>query len=124
MTISRKRKRSIVVDGREYLWWVLIDDDLPFVPSIGKSLKLVDVSGEMFLAYPLGQVPEICHVVVIGKRFRTVVACGGSHRRFRCPVFAEGPVVTPADVAAIIRWAEASGEPMEVNYRGLPLSQK
>jgi hypothetical protein len=122
VTISRKRKSPIVVDGREYLWWVLTDDEPPFVSSAGKSLKLVEASGEMFLAYPLGHPREVCHVVVIGKRFQSVVACGGPHRRFRCPVFAEGPTVTPTDVAAIICWAETSGEPMEVDYLGLPLA--
>jgi len=122
MAVSQKRKRPIAVDGREYLWWVVPDYDPPYVPSTGTSLKVVDTAGEMFVEYHLGQPADVCHVVVQGKRFRSVPGCGGPHRRFRCPVFAPGPAVTPADVAALIRWSESAGEPTEVNYLGLPLS--
>ena len=30
--------------------------------------------------------------------------------------------MTPADVAALINWSEAAGEPVDVNYLGLPIS--
>lgn len=122
MAVSRKRKRPISVDGREYLWWIVVDYEPPFVPSAGTSLKVVDLPGELFVEYHLGQPPEVCHVVVQGRRFRSVSGCGGPHRRFRCPVFAAGPAVSPADVAALIRWCEKAGEPVEVNYVGLSLS--
>lgn len=121
MTVSRKRKRLIKVDGRDYLWWVVSDSDPPYVPSAGTSLKVVDAAGEMYVEYHLGQPPEVCHVVVQGKRFRSVRGCGGPHRRFRSPMFAVGPAVTPSDVAELIRWCESAGEPTEVNYLGVPL---
>jgi hypothetical protein len=124
MAVSTKRKRPIVVDGREYLWWVVPDYEPPFVPSAGTSLKVVDTVGNMCVEYHLGQPGDVCHVVVQGKRFGSLTGCGGPHRRFRCPVFASGPAVTPADVAALIRWCEAASEPTEVNYLGLPLSAR
>jgi hypothetical protein len=122
MTVSRKWKRPITVDGREYLWWVRGDSDPPFVPSNGKSLRIVDASGTLAVEYHLGQPAEMCHMVVTGKRFRALPECDGVHRRFRCPSFAADPAVTPTDVAAIIRWCEEAGEsPVGVNYLGLPL---
>jgi hypothetical protein len=122
MTVSRKWKRPITVDGREYLWWVRDDDDPPFVPSNGKSLRIVDTSGDLALEYYLGQPSDLCHVVVTGRRFRGLPDCGGVHRRFKCPLFATNPAITPADIAAVIRWSEEAGAvPVEVNYLGLPI---
>jgi hypothetical protein len=122
IAVSRKGKRSITVDGREYLWWVQEDYEPPFVPSIGKSLRVIDTSGELSVEYHLGQPSDVCHVVVTGRRFRSLGGCGGPHRRFRCPTFTEGPAVTPAHVASLIRWAEERGDaPLEVDYLGQPL---
>jgi hypothetical protein len=122
MTVSRKWKRPITVDGREYLWWVRDDSDPPFVPSNGRSLRIVDVSEDLALEYHLGQPADVCHVIVTGKRFRALPDCGHVHRRFRCPLFATNLAVTPAVVAAIIRWSEEAGEvPVEVNYLGAPV---
>jgi hypothetical protein len=121
MTVSRKWKRPLALDGREYLWWVRDDDDPPFVPTNGKSLRVVDATGDLAIEYHLGQQPDLRHVVVTGRRFRGLPNCGGVHRRFRCRSFATNPAVTPADVAALIRWSEEAGEaPIEVNYLGLP----
>jgi hypothetical protein len=120
VTISRKRKRSIVVDGEEYLWWVVEDDTPPFVPSRSTTLKVVSVDGELMVDYPLGQEEDLCFVVVLGKRFRAVSGCGGPWRRFRCPLFCPELAVTPACVAELVRWATSRGpDPVEVNYRGL-----
>jgi len=121
MAVSRKRRRPIAIDGREYMWWVTQDDEPPYVPSVGISLKVVDKSGDMYVEYHVGQPADVSHVVVKGKRFRAVTGCGGPHRRFRCPVFAAGPIVAPAQVAAFIRWIESAEGSLEVNYLGLPL---
>lgn len=122
MAVSRKGKRLISVDGREYLWWVSEDSEPPYVPSVMRSLRLCDSGGELFVEYHLGQPAELCHVVVHGRRFRSVAGCGGPQRRFRAPVVAPGISVTPAEVAAFIRWLEAPGLPLEVDYYGRPLA--
>lgn len=122
MAVSRKGKRPITVDGRRYLWWVQEDRDPPFVPSAGHSLCVVDTEGDLFVQYHLGQPSDVRHVVVIGRRFPSVDGCGGTHRRFQCPSFDDGPAVTPAHVAAFIRWSETcDNAPMEVNYLGQAL---
>ena len=123
MSVSRKGKRPISVDGRRYLWWVSQDWEPPYVPSNGTSLTIVDASGEFGVEYHVGQPPDVRHLVVKGRRFR-VSGCGGPHRRFRCPIAVDGPAITPATVAEVIRWATTRGEdPVEVNYLGLPLPQ-
>ena len=119
MTVSRKHKRPITVDQRHYLWWVADDVDPPFVPSAGKSLRIVDTSGDLAVEYHLGQPAEVRHVVVAGPRFRGVTSDRGPHRRFRCPMEIEGTAVTPAHVAAFIRWCEEpDGGSTQVNYLG------
>lgn len=122
MAVSRKGKRPITVDGRRYLWWVQEDGDLPFVPSDGRSLCVADTEGDMFVQYHLGQPSDVRHIVVIGRRFPSVDGCGGTYRRFLCPSFDDGPAVTPAHVAAFIRWLETCDNILiEVDYLGQPL---
>jgi|GEM_PF-5502620 len=125
MAVSRKGKRPIVVDGRTYLWWVFPDGAV-YVPTNGitQSLMIVDDCGEFGVQYYLGQLPDLCHLTVMGRRFR-VSGCGGSHRRFRCPVVVNGPVATPRTVAELIKWSTDAGDnPVEVDYQGLPIANR
>lgn len=76
MTVSPKRKRSIIVDGREYLWWVAEQDRYPYEVL----LKVVTTEGG---AYAVFRVPL----------------------KADAEVFPNGPPeqVTPAAVEALIR---------------------
>lgn len=107
MAIARKGKRSIVVDGEEFLWWVARDGESP--DRLGKTLALhvVDTAGELCVKYTLWQPYDQRHVVVIGRRFRNEPGCGGAHRRFRCPEFGDSNIVYPSAVAELIRWCIA-----------------
>jgi hypothetical protein len=104
MGTSRK-KRSISVDGRDYLWWV--GEDIYGASGIELFVRITDVSGEFSISFRPDRSPENCTVFVTGKRFRSVAL--GMHRQFRCPAFATDSSITPAVIAAIIKWAEETG---------------
>lgn len=98
MTVSRKGKRPIVVDGEEFLWryW-----------NIGAHV--IDLEGTLNVKAAKGR------VWVRGPRFRSVAGCGGPHRCFRCPDFF-WIKVGPKEVAELIRWATKRGrDPEEVS---------
>jgi hypothetical protein len=95
MAVSRKGKRSIVVDGEELLWrfW-------------NGGAHVIDLRGQLNVKSARGL------VWVRGPRFRSVEGCGGLHRCFRCPDFffvASGP----AAVAKLVRWAVRPGRDPE-----------
>lgn len=119
MAISRKGKRAIVVDGAEYFWWVR--------SSKGSlTLHLVDSTGQLCLQYTSKDYTSggdaWCHVAVIGPKFRSVSGCGGPHRRFRCPEFADSAAIYPKDVAELIRWSISErDDPVEVDETGSPI---
>jgi hypothetical protein len=65
MTISRKGRRRIVVNGREFLWYVAEDVDDACVPT----LTVVSSDRRFLVRYALLQPDELLHVVVIGPEF-------------------------------------------------------
>ena len=118
MGISRKSRCKIVVNGREYLWYVAPDVDAGDVPT----LSVVSADRSFFVTYTLWQPESERHVVVIGKDFRGAT-CGGPYRRFLSPAFGTLDTVSPKDVRALIEWALLPGPPrQEVDWRGLPLT--
>jgi hypothetical protein len=122
MAVSRKNKRPIRVGDQGYLWWVASDDPL-LSGSQCLSLAVVSESGDFFIKYFLGQPDDVRHVVVIGRRFRSIAGCGSVHRRFLCPAIANEACITPSDVAALIAWATLPSEDVvEVNGMGTPLA--
>lgn len=113
MTICRKKRRRIVVNGREYLWYVAPDPDEFDVPT----LTVVSSDRRLFLRYSLLQAEER-HVVVIGPEFRGVEV-GGTWRRFRCPAFGTLETIAPGDVRQVIEWAIMREQlPVEVDWQG------
>lgn len=98
MAVSRKGKRTITIDGEEFLWryW-------------NGGAHVVDLKGTLNLKSAAGV------VWVRGPRFRAVEGCGGLHRCFRCPDFF-WIVSNPKQVAELIRWALARGpDPEEID---------
>ena len=118
MTVSRKHKRRIVVDGASYLWWVRDDETPRFVPAGDRVLHLCSESGELAIALPLGQPDATRHIEVVGRCFKGRDTRGSWHR-YRCPDFCNAPSVTPGDVADLVRWClEPDDGLVEVNYLG------
>ena len=124
MTVSRKNKRPIRVDNEGYLWWVASDDPL-MSGSLDTSVRVASESGDFYVQYFLGQPEPVRHLIVIGRRFRAVMGCGATHRRFRCPAIADETSVTPAGIAALIIWAtEPTSDVEEVDYMGTAIASR
>ena len=119
MTISRKGRRRIIVNARQYLWYVAPDEDDCFEPM----LTVVSTDRRVFLRYHITQSDDVRFVMVLGPEF-CVPGCGGPWRRFRCPEFGSPDSITPKDVRALIEWALRPGEsPAEVDWTGQPLAR-
>jgi hypothetical protein len=115
MSISAKGRRPIQVDGIAYVWWVAPDDDM-----LAMTLSVVSDDKHFLVKYALEQSDLHRFVVVLGREFRDVADCGGRWRRFRCPRFGASDMVTPGDVAALVRWCKSGGDvPVEVDWRGI-----
>jgi hypothetical protein len=121
MTISAKGRRRIEVDGQSFLWWVAecVDDDF----AGASALTIASTDKKLLVRYGLCQPDASRYIVVLGSVFRGMPNLGGRWRRFRCPQFGTFESVTPRDVADLIRWCCARGEPAtEVDYRGIPFA--
>jgi hypothetical protein len=119
MAIATKARRTSVVDGVTYLWWVTqsIEDDF-----LGSPVLTVSSEDRAVLArYGLGQ--DNCrYAVVLGPRFQGLPDAPGPWRRFACPAFGRFDSVTPKDVAAFTHWCtDPSGQATQVDYRGQPV---
>lgn len=122
MALRKKHRRSMVVDGRRFLWWIAEDEASPFSPCL-LALTVASEERRILVRYHLEQPDELRHITVLGPEFREVGGCGGPWKRFRCPAFGGPDGVRPLDVEALIRWCAIRGEPtVEVDYGGMPVT--
>jgi len=120
VALAKKGRRPITVDGVQYQWWVAEWDESPQVDYL-QTLAVASEDGRLFVRYTLGQPPALRHVVVEGPDFQGTSE-PGPWRRFRCPAFGEPTMVTPKDVAALIRWCRTpSADAVAVDSRGEPI---
>jgi len=121
MAISKKHRRSISVDGTNYLWWIGEALEYDFLGS--PMLTAASEDRRLLVRYGLVQ-PEDCRfVVVLGPRFQGLADRPGPWRRFLCPAFGGPTTVTPKHVAELIRWCTAPNvSATEVDYRGRPIA--
>ena len=118
MTISRKTRRVLELDGREYVWYVRPDAE-----NFGAiTLTVISEDRRFHVQYILGQSPEGRYVTVIGREFRDA-AVGGVHQRFRSPEFGDGDTVTPRDVRSLVEWSLLPEPvPTRVDQEGRPVA--
>ncbi len=117
MAFARKGRRTIVVGGRTYLWWIADDE----VHSQGSSLCafVADDETPLLFTYQLGQPAETAHVTV--KRDGRVSSQGWY--RVRAPVFGSADSFTPSAVRSLLDWFLASSLTAgETDYTGASTS--
>jgi hypothetical protein len=120
MTISRKNKRRLRVDGESHLWWFTFDDP-PHTGSLPLSVRMTSESGDFCVRYFLSQPDALRRLEVIGRRFRAIAGCGKAHRRCLCPSINEESVA-PSGLSALIAWArESSAQADEIDGYGTPV---
>ncbi len=116
MTVSRKGKRRIVVEEREYLWWIALNDEFFAPPGPGDALRVVLPEGGFHVELHRGQInPERSHVTIQAKPGGRIPS-----GRFRCPVF-DTTAVTPSTVRTLIEWVfDPATVWLPVDFRGHP----
>lgn len=109
MAISKKGKRSIIVNGRAYLWWVFYEYDQTEFDGI--QIKIVAKNQAFHIKYGLQQAPENRYVVIELRH-----EAGRIH--VRCPRFENGQgIITPSGISELIKWC--SERPDEYNIRAI-----
>lgn len=117
MGISTKNRRRIAVDGRQYLWWVTVDDTYYLSPG-GHTVTVATEDRHFFVRYGLRQHEESRHIVFTGTDLGGMTGSSGNWCRYRCPAFGTDESMMPADVANLIRWCLAEHTRIPVDYLG------
>jgi hypothetical protein len=118
MAIARKNRRSIEVEGREFLWWVY--EELEELAAMTLAVASADKS--FLVRYPLHQPDDNRHLTVLGREFPGLLEDRGSWARVRCPALTSGEVVKPSDARCLIEWClHSERELVQVDWKGRDL---
>ena len=117
MALRGKGRRRIAVGGRDYLWWVKIEDEDDFVGA--PMVTVVSERRELYVKYGLVQPDDRRYLISSGSYCRGIDEQGSTWRCFRCPKFGTEETIAPKGVEALIRWClQVEGETVEVDWRG------
>ncbi len=98
MAISKKNKNRVVVEGKEYLWWVFDEHDQGVFCGI--QVKIVCSDQTHYVQYGLQQDADDLKVVVV-LRNETNAVC------FECPRFEnEDGIITKTGIARMVMWCK------------------
>jgi hypothetical protein len=98
MGVSSKKRRKIVVNGRNFVWRVI--DKLP-----GYSLQVISEDKHFIVEYPWMSYDPFSYLEVIGKEFPGLPKAGQCVERVHCPQFGDLDAITPGMVRRLIDWA-------------------
>lgn len=120
MAIARKSRRSIEVEGREFLWWVY--EELEELAALTLAVASVDKS--FLVRYPLHQSANTRYLSVIGREFPGLPKERANWSRVRCPaLISEEAAVRPSDVRRLIEWClHSEHELIPVDWKGRELA--
>lgn len=107
--VSKKGRRKLTYNERQYVWYVQEDNDSPYY-----CLNIISDDKQLVLTLPLGL--DIKYVISKGKRFQNNKR-NGCWERYVCPLDIP-EIITPKIVADIINWAEYGNESLVLEYEG------
>jgi hypothetical protein len=98
MTISKKNKSKVIVDGKEYLWWVFDETDQTTFDGI--QIKVVSSDQTHFLRYGLQQSDSDRIIVLALTNYTKLV-------HLSSPKFEnEEGIITKSGIGKLIRWCK------------------
>ena len=101
MAISKKNKRKVVFEGKEYLWWVF--DEVDQTEFDGIQTKVVCSDQGHFFKYGLQQINADRKVVFALNNYSKLV-------HFTCPKFEnEEGIITKSGICTLIQWCKSQG---------------
>jgi hypothetical protein len=115
MGTRKKKRNTLTIADRLYLWYVKQDED-----SNSYILHVISEDKRFIVHYHLQQEESHRHITVLGKEFGRVSGTGNCWRRFRCPAWENDRAITPSSVKQLIEWSQQTdGITEEVDYTGI-----
>ena len=102
MAISKKKKRKIVVNNREFYWYMKLTEDWMYAYNT-PQLYVISEDKNFLISYQPGQQNENPFLIIKGKEFRGIKEANSSWIRVKTPAWNETQI-TPGFVARIINW--------------------
>ncbi|WP_299888024.1 hypothetical protein [uncultured Lacinutrix sp.] len=112
MTISKKRKKRVNVEGKEYLWWVFDETDQTEFDGI--QIKAVSSDQSMFLKYGLQQI-ENNRKIVISLRDNIKLVHIFSPTKFEN----KDGIITKSGVVRLINWCKRENHIIQYALDGM-----
>ena len=100
MSVTKRNRRKIICDNKEYIWYVSLDDESPFY-----LLNVISEDKRTILTCPLNT--GTSYVISKGKIFQGEKT-DGKWNRYLLP-FGVPEIITPRFVAELISWATRGG---------------
>ncbi len=115
--MAKKSKRKIVIESRDFFWYVAEDDDALWLDA-RNTLTIVSNDKKYLVKYPIQQQGDTNLLVVVGSEFGGDEEWGGTWKRIACPCWETDHVITPKIVSEIIHWSMGDKEIIWVDYLG------
>lgn len=116
--MARKSKRKIVVNERNFQWYVAEELDGVAYLEADTILTILSDDKRFIIKYPFSQSGNNNFLVVIGKEFGGNGSFGKSWQRVISPVWEKGKSMTPGIVREIIEWSLSEKTCFFVDFLG------
>lgn len=117
MAVSKNGRRTISVNGEQYIWSVRDDCDYA---GIGSTATLQISSGDkkLLIDYPVNQSGIRNIIAIHALQVGDDTIADGICRHVECPGWEKGKAITPGIVRKIISWCLEDREHVDVNHLG------
>jgi hypothetical protein len=123
MGVAKKYRREIVINERNFLWYV--KEDLDWL-SIGCpfALSIISENKHFNISYGINQDEARRHLTSLGKEFSKLSPTKMGkprigYQRVRCPKWEKDSTITPEIVKQIVEWCFTyDANAIEIDWRG------
>jgi hypothetical protein len=114
MASRKKKRRSLTLNKRRFIWWVSDDKDAADI-----VLRVYSEDKKFIVSYHFGQPDSQRFLIVLGREFPGLVHAGSVWIRLRCPKWESDSRITPATVRQLIKWCLFEDRPLiRLNWKG------
>ena len=117
MGIAKKGKRKIVINDREFYWYVSEDEDSLRL-GVLNTLTIVSEDKKFLVKYPICQKGEYNLLIVLGEEFVDNGSWGKTWQRVECPKWENSESITPGIVRTIVEWSLSKKVIKLIDYKG------
>jgi hypothetical protein len=99
MAVRTKGRRKIMVNQRQFVWYIADDYD-----SNDNVLHVVSEDKKFIVNYHLGQPEQKRFIATFGSEFPGLPDAGGCWIRVLCPEWEQNSVITPGSIHRLVDW--------------------